>query len=564
MPGSPAVSPHFSVPRYNDVDTASFSSQVNAITDTLDAALGVRDELIVVEGANYTANPGECVVATAAITVTLPSAPADQTRVTVLAQSGDVTVNAQGTDKITKYGSSNLGALAVKSHALARLRYHSGVWYFVEATQVAGGDASGLLESLVVNTWGGQTKAQVVEGSPPQAHAASHEPGGSDEILGITDAQVAGGNKDGLGATPSMRTLGTAALQACAGNDSRLSDARPPTAHHASHEPGGSDALTSLTDASFALANKDGAAGTPSLRTLGSGAQQAAAGNAIGDALQNGVVGSGDFALSGISVAANGSTVTLTIAAGVAWVLNTSGILVRVVRPASGGITLTPPSLPPSGSTQTYCLRMDTSGTFVLEPAGAAQAGDLPVAYPTFLPGAGYLGIANVSIYNNAGSYRLSTNAGGLFGQGTNWLDRRPWARGAYNSPGWSLSASNNNGWTKVSSGSIRLECTGAPMSYIGPSVQWRETSPPNIDVYWGLGIDGAVTQIGAGFIDTTSGQSEMITTQLSAEFTPSAGSHVFDIWQYVTGGTGFGIDAIAGGHEFEEKVRAGANNGTR
>lgn len=38
----------------------------------------------------------------------------------------------------------------------------------------------------------------------------------------VTDAKVALANKDGLAAVPSMRTLGTAAQQACAGNDTRL------------------------------------------------------------------------------------------------------------------------------------------------------------------------------------------------------------------------------------------------------------------------------------------------------------------------------------------------------
>lgn len=44
---------------------------------------------------------------------------------------------------------------------------------------------------------------------------------------GITDADVATANKDGTAGTPSMRTLGTGAQQACSGNDARLSDARP-------------------------------------------------------------------------------------------------------------------------------------------------------------------------------------------------------------------------------------------------------------------------------------------------------------------------------------------------
>lgn len=47
----------------------------------------------------------------------------------------------------------------------------------------------------------------------------------------ITDADVAAANKDGAAGTASMRTLGTAATQASAGNDSRLSDSRTPTAH---------------------------------------------------------------------------------------------------------------------------------------------------------------------------------------------------------------------------------------------------------------------------------------------------------------------------------------------
>lgn len=64
------------------------------------------------------------------------------------------------------------------------------------------------------------------------AHAASHNAGGGDAL--VIDA-VAG--------TGSLRTLGTAATAACAGNDARLSDARTPTAHATSHKSGGGDAV---------------------------------------------------------------------------------------------------------------------------------------------------------------------------------------------------------------------------------------------------------------------------------------------------------------------------------
>jgi hypothetical protein len=45
----------------------------------------------------------------------------------------------------------------------------------------------------------------------------------------LTDVDVAAANKDGVAGTPSMRTLGSGAQQSCAGNDSRLADARPPS-----------------------------------------------------------------------------------------------------------------------------------------------------------------------------------------------------------------------------------------------------------------------------------------------------------------------------------------------
>jgi hypothetical protein len=44
----------------------------------------------------------------------------------------------------------------------------------------------------------------------------------------ITDVQVAAANKDGAAGIASLRTIGTGGAQACAGNDARLSDARTP------------------------------------------------------------------------------------------------------------------------------------------------------------------------------------------------------------------------------------------------------------------------------------------------------------------------------------------------
>lgn len=61
-------------------------------------------------------------------------------------------------------------------------------------------------------------------------HAATHQPGGSDPM------QV-----DAIPTTGSLRTLGTGAQQAAAGNDARFSDARPPLPHAPTHSQGGSD-----------------------------------------------------------------------------------------------------------------------------------------------------------------------------------------------------------------------------------------------------------------------------------------------------------------------------------
>lgn len=72
----------------------------------------------------------------------------------------------------------------------------------------------------------------------------------------LTDADMAAANKDGTATTPSLRTLGTGAQQAMAGNAA-------PNAHAASHAAGGSDALPWTTiHGSGTLANRPAAAGT--------------------------------------------------------------------------------------------------------------------------------------------------------------------------------------------------------------------------------------------------------------------------------------------------------------
>lgn len=86
--------------------------------------------------------------------------------------------------------------------------------------------------------------------------------------LALTDGMVAAANKDGTAATPSLRTLGSGAQQACGGADARLSDSRTPTAHEATHKSGGSDPFLS-TDVLEAIVKRLQESGGPTTLLLG-------------------------------------------------------------------------------------------------------------------------------------------------------------------------------------------------------------------------------------------------------------------------------------------------------
>lgn len=103
-------------------------------------------------------------------------------------------------------------------------------------------------------------------GGLPAAHAGSHAAGGSDPItpnaIGAAPSSHAHGNVTadgkcgiasgvplitGSGGTIIGGVFGVDSGTFCAGDDSRLSNARTPTAHAASHASGGADAITPVS-----------------------------------------------------------------------------------------------------------------------------------------------------------------------------------------------------------------------------------------------------------------------------------------------------------------------------
>lgn len=96
---------------------------------------------------------------------------------------------------------------------------------------------------------------RLADARTPKPHKATHQTGGSDAITPADIGAAAktiqikpGTGLSGGGTLEADRTLtvsyGTAAGTACQGNDARLSNARTPTAHKATHKTGGTDALT--------------------------------------------------------------------------------------------------------------------------------------------------------------------------------------------------------------------------------------------------------------------------------------------------------------------------------
>jgi Repeat of unknown function (DUF5907) len=140
----------------------------------------------------------------------------------------------------------------------------------------------------------------------------------------ITDAEVNGANKDGAAATPSLRTLGTGAQQAAVGSHTHPPNAIFPNLSDNDrtailYTSAGGYVNQKISDLYVVPANKDGVAATPSMRTLGLGALQAMAGNTPLNLISS---PTGDVALSSNKITFLGDPVASTDAANKQYVDN--------------------------------------------------------------------------------------------------------------------------------------------------------------------------------------------------------------------------------------------------
>ena len=135
-------------------------------------------------------------------------------------------------DRIVE-GGSYTTTTGISALSTGRVTLFIGVLNADTAYSVGGTSTLDLFAGSITGTETVTGTANVTRASRPPNHASRHDAGGADAMA-----------IDAAAGTGSLRTLGTSSTAACAGDDSRLSDARTPTAHNTSHQNGGADQLS--------------------------------------------------------------------------------------------------------------------------------------------------------------------------------------------------------------------------------------------------------------------------------------------------------------------------------
>lgn len=275
--------------------------------------------------------------------------------------------------------------------------------------------------------------------------------------------------------------------------------------------------------------------------------------NYMASELQNGVIASGDAAISATSVNSGTGVITLTLAAAnPIWIANTSGVLVPLNYAGVSGGTLTPGALPATTKFRGYGIEIDTAGALTIVSGTDQATLALALTNANSLGASGRIRVADIVLLNTAGVYSIP--AGG------NPRDRRPWARGAFGSQSDGTNRSTASTTNVAISASLvaRVECTGVPLRL-------------NLNCAYGTNSTGATNSAIAMLVDLGVIESRYLSSIPTANYvadcdidviySPSAGSRLFQPYFLVSAGT---VTLQANIYfAFEELVRQNANNGT-
>lgn len=306
------------------------------------------------------------------------------------------------------------------------------------------------------------------------------------------------------------------------------------------------------------------------------GVSQAAFNGLAGGLLQNGIINSGDLAQSTISITTATGALAFTVASATAvWILSTAGALQAV--PITGAAhSITPGSLPASTKYAVIGLELTNLGGFVAvkgtDTATQLNTGTL-IASNTPAVTSGNLRVLDIAVYNNAGSYEFGDQTTTAT-KGVNWIDRRPWARGALIVGGPSTTTYTNSttgSYTSVDTGYFkqRVECGGGPVNVIHNGNLYVPTPSAGAEVLLSCSVDGVPASANQVAVLTlqAGGADSFWTPNPCYEFTftgLAAGSHLFEmVWEVVSGtwkmgaGTPYAVSML-----INEQLRASASNG--